>query len=70
MTGGKQHVQPLAPQPCAMIDDNVLPPPSKEPGPAPFTHEAEVFACECLSRGGDLLRSDVEHLYGLLLASC
>ena len=33
---------------------------------ARFAHEAEIFACECLSKGSDLLRSDVEHLYDLL----
>ena len=44
MTGDKQHVQLLAPQSYAMIDDNVLPPPSKEPGLALFAHKAEIFA--------------------------
>ena len=31
-----------------------------------FAHEAEIFACECLSRGDTLHRVDVERLHCLL----
>lgn len=67
MTGDKQHAIPRATQLRVAVDDRVLPPPPKDAGcPPQFAHVAEIFACECLSKGKKLQRSDVEHLYGLL----
>ena len=64
MTGDHAHAFAQSSLPPLKVDDRVLPSPKEVT--RPVSHEAESFACECLSKEGDICRSDVERLFGLL----